>query len=71
MDHGQDIVKNRPLLQPIRLQEIKKYQQACTNKKINTNTSDTLETTVTNPGGGGIFRKILVTNLGKIYNMQF
>ena len=34
MDHGQDIVKSHPLLQPIRLQEIKKYQQACTNKNI-------------------------------------
>ena len=32
---GQDIVKSRPLLQPITLQEIKKYRQACTNKKIN------------------------------------
>ena len=27
-DHGQDVVKSHPLLQPIRLQEIK-----CTNKK--------------------------------------
>ena len=34
LDHGQDIVKSRQLLEPIRLQEIKKYQQACTNKKI-------------------------------------
>ena len=42
MDHGQDIVKSRPLLQPIRLQEIKKYQQACTNKKINTLTCNNL-----------------------------
>jgi hypothetical protein len=25
LDHGQDIVKSCPLLQPIRLQEIKKY----------------------------------------------
>ena len=31
----QDIVKSRPLLLPITLQEIKKYQQACTNKKVN------------------------------------
>ncbi len=34
LDHGQDIVKSCPLLQPIRLQEIKKYHEACTNKKI-------------------------------------